>query len=320
MQCPICSATVEENKVLQRHEQSRLLECLACHIQFWFPMKQPGKEWYEKSDIYGGRAFGANKRRVYWNHQQLLDEPLAKGDLIDIGCGTGSFLAAAQQKGYSITGIDFDAEAVEKTRAVTGCNRVFVTSVEEFLAESPQRFDVASFFEVLEHLEDPRAFLLQVKKLLKPGGHIGVTVPNRKRWPRVLNLAGVDLPPHHLTRWDTASLKATLEQCGFEVVTLREQSMDTQSVLSCLFWMLPYRILWHRMGKKLSQSRSYAQAKPANPSGLRRLLRTGLIAGVRGAYVLHRLALIPLAAVIAAKLRADGVPGMGLYACARVKR
>jgi len=313
MDCPACGTTRIDRQVLQRHNRYRLYQCGRCGVQFWWPTKHPGAAWYAECDIYGGRLFGANRSRTYWNHRQFLMEPPAGGELLDVACGEGAFLAAAQRAGYRVNGIDFDADAVRIARESMGLERVWPVSVDDFLAGTQRRFDVITFFELLEHLDNPRKFLLSIKRLLRPGGHIALSVPNRRRWSRIVNLAEIDLPPHHLTRWDAEGLTAFLDLVGFDVVTIRQQQMDTEGMVSVLHYMMPYRILWQRGGKLLAKHGRASRGETAH------LAEKAFIRGMRVLRAAHRLALVPAAAMTAWILRRRGQLGLGLYACAKLR-
>jgi SAM-dependent methyltransferase len=281
-------------------------------------MKHPGKEWYEGYDNYGGTVFGVSARRKFWNHSQFMLEQLGLGELVDVGCGPGTFLARAQSMGYSVTGIDFDPEAIEQARSVVG-DHVYTMSLEDFLEKTNRRYDVVTFFEVLEHMDNPLEFMSTVRRVLKDGGHIALSVPNRYRWMRAINVSNVDFPPHHLTRWDTVSLGNFLRQCGFDIVTLREQPLrGIDSVLVPLLFMMPTRIVWNRLGKWFSRGCSHAGvASPASP--LRRLMRGAFVRLMRFLYFAHKVFLYPLAALLLPLLRLGGGRGIILYACAKLR-
>ena len=94
--------------------------------------------------------------------------------------------------------------------------------LEEFYAyakEKNLKFDVITFFEVLEHQDKPREFLEMVKGLLKEGGYIAGSVPNRERlfaeidWKDRFHW---DYPPHHFLRFSKPSLEKALNFAGFK--------------------------------------------------------------------------------------------------------
>lgn len=142
--------------------------------------------------------------------------------LLDVGCGTGNFLIAAWNAGYAVTGAELDPEAARFASHFCGEACVFPLSLESFVQRHPgRRFDVVTFFEVLEHQSDPSHFLNCVISVLKPGGFIALSVPNRARW--LTGIDPIDYPPNHFLRWDLSSLRSFLESHGFELLSLREQ-------------------------------------------------------------------------------------------------
>ena len=96
---------------------------------------------------------------------------------------------------------------------------------------------MVSFFEVLEHQDNPAGFLAQVRSLLKPGGYIALSVPNRNRWQKGLDVT--DLPPNHLTRWNPEGLTGFLLREGFEIVSLREEPISLRRTASMLSSAMP---------------------------------------------------------------------------------
>ena len=231
MTCPVCGCN-EEPEFIKMHGGFRILRCTACSVVFSDPMKNPGAEWYERSEGY---AVGKLRfMKASWFHRVFLEEPALYGEsLLDVGCGTGLFLNEAGKKGYRTWGIDFDRENIRIARERYGLKNVYVMSIEDIAREfKDRRFDVVTFFEVLEHLDEPLEFLRKVKTVLKPGGYIALSVPNRRR---TLDIHGIeDNPPHHLTKWDMDSLTGFLESNGFETVKRVVKTLDREDVAGVL--------------------------------------------------------------------------------------
>lgn len=193
-------------------------------------MKNPGSQWYEKGYVDDNMMNEFLPLPIIWWHRQFLESTETYGkDLLDIGCGTGRFLYEARNLGYRVSGIDFNSESIRIAKKRFGLNEVERLSVDALSAKYPEKkFDVISFFEVLEHMEDPNKFISQVKTMLKPGGTIALSVPNRER---VLDSLGEgDYPPHHLTRWSKKALRIFLEKNGFEVRTLKVKEFTVDDV------------------------------------------------------------------------------------------
>jgi len=181
----------------------------------------PDACWYEQ--MYGSRD--ATLMDLEPGHEFFLRDTHApgRGRLLDIGCGTGNFLAAARDTGYEVTGTELDRHAANFAKEKFGLARVFGLTITDFVKKySADKFDVITFFEVLEHQADPLEFLESVKACLCSRGYIALSVPNRGRWQTGPDM--LDYPPNHFLRWSELALNKFLSAGGFEVVSLREQS------------------------------------------------------------------------------------------------
>lgn len=168
----------------------------------------------------------------WWHRQFLISNETYGKELLDIGCGAGRFLHEAKNLGYKVSGIDFNSESIRIAKNRFGLADVERLSVESYATRHPdKKFDVITFFEVLEHMDDPNKFITQVKSRLRPGGFIALSVPNRRRF--LDSLGEGDYPPHHLTRWNTKALGNFIERHGFEIkkMTVKEFTIDDLSLV-----------------------------------------------------------------------------------------
>lgn len=99
--------------------------------------------------------------------------------VIDFGCATGYFSQLLTKKGCSVVGVEINPDAAKVAELY--CEKVIVAdldfvSLTEILPE--QKFDVAVFGDVLEHLRNPWAVLKEAQQLLKPDGYIVASIPN----------------------------------------------------------------------------------------------------------------------------------------------
>ncbi len=231
-ECPVCEKKIIP-KFIEKYGEYTINHCPACDVVFSDPMKTAGAEWYEKSEMYVvGNILYTDI--TWWWHKQFLNDKVLYGQrLLDMGCGTGIFLNEARKKGYNVWGIDFNREQVSIAKKHYGLENVYIKSVEDILGEfSQKRFDIITFFEVLEHLNSPIQFIGQIKDILRPGGYIALSVPNRDCFMDTLHEA--DYPPHHLTRWNSAILSAFLERNGFEIIKCIVKKQDTKDVAEYL--------------------------------------------------------------------------------------
>ena len=97
-----------------------------------------------------------------------------KGKILDIGAGTGDFLAFVKQNGWQTIGVEPSQKAKE---IATKKGVVFVNEISEL---ENQSFDVITMWHVLEHVPDLEKQIKELKRLLKPNGTLIVAVPNFK--------------------------------------------------------------------------------------------------------------------------------------------
>jgi 2-polyprenyl-3-methyl-5-hydroxy-6-metoxy-1,4-benzoquinol methylase len=144
--------------------------------------------------------------------------PTKRGRVLDVGCSTGSFLEAMRRRGnWETYGVEINVEVAEYARSAVGLN-VFPGSLQQ--AEYPDGFfDAVTLWNVLEHLHEPYQTLLEVARILKPGGLVAASIPNPDCIEaKVFGLywAGWDAP-RHLTIFARETIRQMLIQAGFEV-------------------------------------------------------------------------------------------------------
>jgi 2-polyprenyl-3-methyl-5-hydroxy-6-metoxy-1,4-benzoquinol methylase len=228
VKCPICYTEVEERNLKETYvspynnQEYKRYECPNCDGHWWEPLKII-PEFYENEVFEGYDAFHERVgTRLGEPHKAFFKRfpSNVRGKLLDVGCGNGRFLRYVKEQGFEVWGIDFDKKSVENVKRNLGIDTVFAMSLEEFYEyakEKNLKFDVITFFEVLEHQDKPREFLEMVKGLLKEGGYIAGSVPNRESMFIEIFLDNyIDYPPHHFLRFSKSSLEKTLNFTGFK--------------------------------------------------------------------------------------------------------
>lgn len=159
--------------------------------------------------------------RLEWDHYaRHLKSPRPGYDrLLDIGCGNGAFLARAHQAKWKTFGTDFDPSAVEIAGALG--SEVWAGDYKEAPFEE-ESFDVVTSHQVVEHVHDPREFVSDLYKWLKPGGHLWLGTPNfncriHKQFGRSY---GNLHPPQHLSVFSERAILALIKEAGFINVKL----------------------------------------------------------------------------------------------------
>ena len=98
--------------------------------------------------------------------------------VLDIAAAQGNFSIRLAEIGYQVTWNDLRSELEGYVRLKQGdCSLQFAPG-NAFVLSFPQLFDCVVITEIIEHVAHPDEFLLQVSRLLKPGGYVVMTTPN----------------------------------------------------------------------------------------------------------------------------------------------
>lgn len=182
----------------------------------------PANYWFAPDASAASRLEESYRRLVLRDHVRFVEQALrrsqAQGPLLDVGCGGGLFLGMMREHGFRVLGLDNSVDA-----ASIAWRRQGAPAVCGLLEDAP--FPAGSvagltMFHVLEHLYDPRAYLIAARHLLARDGRLVVQVPNAASWQfRVMGRCwnGVDVP-RHLFDFRDRDMEKLLESCGFEVL------------------------------------------------------------------------------------------------------
>ncbi len=145
-----------------------------------------------------------------------------KGNLLDIGAGTGDFLTVAKNNGWNIKGI----EPSEKAKSIAIQKGVsFAESINNLESHS---FDVITMWHVLEHVPDLENQIRELKRLLKPNGTIIIAVPNFNSYDAKhygIFWAAYDVP-RHLWHFSKTAIKLLFEKEGMKLEKILPMKFD----------------------------------------------------------------------------------------------
>jgi dTDP-4-dehydrorhamnose reductase/2-polyprenyl-3-methyl-5-hydroxy-6-metoxy-1,4-benzoquinol methylase len=161
-----------------------------------------------------GAEFARSDRIIGWLERAT---PLADtGDLLEIGCGNGSFLRkySAHKPGWTLLGTEFDTRNQSLIEAIP--NAAFYCGD---LAGLERKFDLIVAIHLLEHIFDPMQLLRQCAAHLNPGGRILIEVPNVKESPFDLLIAD------HCSHFSIESLTALLTGAGFDILAVSDTNI-----------------------------------------------------------------------------------------------
>jgi len=149
--------------------------------------------------------------------------------VLDVGCGGGLATEPFVRMGATVTGIDPSPESIAVAchhAEAAGLTVQYRAAAVEDQAALPDRFDVVTLLEVVEHVTDMPAFVATAASLLKPGGLIIVATINRTLKAWLLAIVGAEYVlrwlPRGTHRYDRlvtpAELTAAFTAAGLTVV------------------------------------------------------------------------------------------------------
>ena len=155
----------------------------------------------------------------------LLAEARPGERVLDLGCGAGRFVAALAEAGADPVGVELAEAALERARRTAPGADLRRLAPDGSVPLEHRSVDLVWCSEVLEHVPDTGALLNEVRRVLKRGGRLIVTVPDHGRLRRTLialarHESHYDPLGQHVRFYTRRSLARTLRATGFADVRL----------------------------------------------------------------------------------------------------
>jgi len=225
--CGLCGSTrarelyTAEDRLRNSEQIFHIAECLGCGVLRTLPeMTERELALFYPRDYWGG-----DEPALDWIRSSQKEKTdfisaceLRGGTVLDVGCGSGFFLRALDQSKWDCFGVETGEAAASAANRALGQGRVFTgTLIESACAGA--LFDVVTFWSALEHTNEPRANLIEARRIIKPGGSLVVQVPNAASYQARMfdgDWFALDAPRHryHFTR---RTLDALLSETGFKI-------------------------------------------------------------------------------------------------------
>ena len=250
--CPVCGAPVEPylhgSRDSSTGEEFEIRRCVSCKLGVTWPRPASLDPYYV--DYHGDRhgtttSYCANRRL------SILRKACGPGNgrkLLDVGCGEGTFLIGARNRGWDVFGTEISPESARRAGL-----RVF-ESLQECQTTAP--FECITLWHSLEHLVDPVQTLLDAHRLLRPGGVLIIAVPDAGGLQaRLFGHHWFHLDtPRHLYHFAPASIRRLMQRTGFVSVGEWHQEFEydlmgwSQSGLNAL--SLPQNLFFYTLLKR----------------------------------------------------------------------
>jgi len=228
--CTLCGST--DFSPALKCEGFSYVRCRVCSLVQQNP--QPDKEAIEA-------RYGAHSSQAYLNYElaneavflklqqmglqdggffnleaQILNQRAAPPRVLDIGCATGALLEWLRDRGWDSVGIELCGPAAEYARDVRKLHIITGTIESSKIPENS--VDVALASHVIEHVNNPKSFVDEVYRSLKPGGYFFITTPSIDGFQaRLFGSRWRSAIFDHLYLFSKKTLFTLLEEAGFIV-------------------------------------------------------------------------------------------------------
>lgn len=250
--CPWCGSTKLRTRLrttdLLQHKPGTFTvdQCRSCAHSFQNPRLTPEGLAFYYRDFYDGlragqaeKIFGApasaRRHRAATRALARFIEPEA---WLDIGTGHGHFPAVAKEvlPYTAFDGLD-TGDGVEEARRQGRVEEAHRGPLTELAPQLAGRYDAMSMFHHLEHALDPREELKAAHRVLRPGGHLLIELPDpESRYAGLLGKWWVSyFQPQHLHFIPLANLRTELAALGYTVVAVdrREPHVPLDLAAAC---------------------------------------------------------------------------------------
>ena len=250
-ECPVCGSrkiavTQSVKDFALTQEEFTVWQCADCRLEFTNPRPAAGEigryydfpDYVSHTDESGGwlnQAYRVARMYTVGRKVGLIDQ-LVKGKtvpktLLDYGCGSGYFVAAAAKDGWQVMGLEPNEKARSQASELVGSKGKVVESLDELLA-TKSKFSIITLWHVLEHVHQLNETVGVLMQLLDKGGRLVVAVPNAeaedaKHYGQ--HWAAYDVP-RHLYHFNPNAMKDLWARHGAEVLTTKPMPLDTYYV------------------------------------------------------------------------------------------
>ena len=228
--CNLCGQS--EFTVMESHDKPfYVLRCNNCCWVFVYPWPKLNQlEAHYNAAYYEKWLCEQNLRRnkMWAKRLTRIEKFLKGGKLLDVGCGEGSFLKCAQENGWQVNGTELSPYAAAHASKLLG-NNIFNGELED-AGYADNTFDVVTMWHVLEHVCDPKKYLTEIHRILRPAGFLALAIPNVKNMGmqiayrvikrRPLKLFSKSDKEVHLYHFSPATIEAYLKITNFECIQL----------------------------------------------------------------------------------------------------
>lgn len=249
-ECYLCKNKKFEQRdgTVRDNPNLNVLECTSCGLVFLSSFDHIRDGFYENSGMHGenlrdiqsliNESSFDDERRF-----EFLKSLLPNRSVLDVGCGTGSFLSKVRILANKVHGVEPEKRLAEHFQQMD-------LTVYNNISKVPDqnKYDIITMFHVLEHFADPRVILIELSKLLEEKGQIIIEVPNSD--DALLTLYQSEAFSCftywscHLFLFNTRTLKILADQAGLNINYIKQ--VQRYSLANHMFWLSKGKPNGHR--------------------------------------------------------------------------
>ncbi len=225
--CPLCGIDQPNKQKQFTFTPFQVVQCSECQLWYLSPrLREPEmlKIYADPTYFKGGSQYGyAHQHGSYFDQEislrstfkrfirQLEHQNMTGGHLLEIGCGYGFLLEAAAPLFDSVTGTDFNSEAIAHIQ------QLGFQGIQGGVAEVPltQHYNLIVSTGVIEHVYQPHSFINQLRQHLQPNGWLVLATPQMNSfWFKLQGKRWTSFKiPEHVTYYDPKTLTELFHRC-----------------------------------------------------------------------------------------------------------
>ena len=242
--CPICNKEdigflIHSKDFSLTKESFQIIQCAHCNLKYTDPV--PNKDEIAPYYNFPSYISHTDDQTGFINklYHKVRNHTLAqktkwvqslftgyKGQLLEVGAGTGAFANAMTIKGWKVTALEPDAASRERALSTY---QIKIAPIDELFTLGENKFDVITLWHVLEHVHDLNDYIRTFYKLLRPNGRLIIAVPNytsydaqfyKKYW------AAYDVP-RHLYHFSPTAMEYLAKKFKMHIVSMQPMWFDS---------------------------------------------------------------------------------------------
>ncbi len=220
MKCLFCEKRNIKEKYFLKEYSATFFQCQDCKLIWLDKDKWPKDQEGHYSNVYYNEEYSGrvNLDTAFSYRFPLINKYIKKqSKILEVGAASGDFLNILKEKEYEIYGVELSKRAVSIAKKKYDID-IFCGTLDNASFEDSS-FDAVLLYHVLEHIPDPKIFLVGLERILKPDGVVVIEIPNSASIDSMsTKLLGSILDyPHHLYVYPKRFLNRIVLESGFRI-------------------------------------------------------------------------------------------------------